>query len=206
VGKSLISKRRGTCHPIATHLTDQWSARRGKPLRRAMSQSCPRSYPEDGEAEVRAAFASVMPVRVIDDKARAVADRLFFETGRAVHRAGEGAPYTGLKPAGTPVSRVIPIAEDAVGTGSAERLIAYLSGVLREELSTRLGRVRGLARTGIEQSLMAGGTWRPCWGSRCMPLRPESAADPGRSPAISPSASQSSTAAAGGLQGTPFRR
>jgi len=101
--------------------------------------------PEDGEAEVRAAFTSVMPVRAIDDKARAVADRLFFETVVRVHRAGEGAPYTGLRPAGTPVSPVIPIAEDAVATGSAERLIAYLSGVLREELSNRLGIVEALA-------------------------------------------------------------
>jgi hypothetical protein len=33
-----------------------------------------------------------MPVRAIDDKARAVADRLFFETVVRVHRAGEGAP------------------------------------------------------------------------------------------------------------------
>jgi hypothetical protein len=101
--------------------------------------------PEDGEAEVQAAFASVMPVRAMNDQARAVADRLFFETVVRVHRAGEGAPYTGLKPADTPVSPVIPIAEDAVATGSTEQLIAYLSRELREELSNRLGIVKALA-------------------------------------------------------------
>src|SRR5512133_1535256 len=101
--------------------------------------------PEDGEAEVRAAFASVMPVRAMDDKARAVADRLFFETVVRVHRAGEGAPYTGLKPAGTPVSPVIPIAEDAVATGSTERLVSYLTGVLQDELNKRLEKVAALA-------------------------------------------------------------
>jgi Family of unknown function (DUF6448) len=94
---------------------------------------------------MRSTFASVMAVRAMDDKARAVADRLFFETAVRVYRTGEGAPYTGLKPAGTPVSRVIPIAEDAVATGSTERLIAYLSEVLREELSNRLGIVKALA-------------------------------------------------------------
>lgn len=101
--------------------------------------------PEEGEADVRAAFDAVMPVHAMGDQARAVADRLFFETVVRIHRAGEGAPYTGLKPSGTPVGPVIPIAEEAVATGSTERLNAYLSDVLREELSTRLGIVNALA-------------------------------------------------------------
>jgi hypothetical protein len=67
--------------------------------------------PERDEEDVRAAFTAVMPVRAIGDQARVVADQLFFETVVRIHRAGEGAPYTGLKPSGTPVSPVIPIAE-----------------------------------------------------------------------------------------------
>jgi hypothetical protein len=42
---------------------------------------------------------------------REVADRHFFETVVRLHRAGEGAPYTGLKPAGLDVGPVIPVAE-----------------------------------------------------------------------------------------------
>jgi Family of unknown function (DUF6448) len=57
--------------------------------------------PESGEAEVRSAFKKVLRAREADDQAaREVADLYFFETVVRVHRAGEGAPYTGLKPAG----------------------------------------------------------------------------------------------------------
>jgi Family of unknown function (DUF6448) len=70
--------------------------------------------PERDEADVRSAFTDVTRVRAMGDEARAVADRFFFETVVRVHRAGEGASYTGLKPAGTPVSPVIPIAEEAL--------------------------------------------------------------------------------------------
>ena len=61
--------------------------------------------PEQGEAEVKDVFQSTLRVRQLDDEAREVADRLFFETVVRVHRAGEGAPYTGLKPAGLSFDR-----------------------------------------------------------------------------------------------------
>jgi Family of unknown function (DUF6448) len=101
--------------------------------------------PERDEEDVRAAFTAVMPVRAMGDQARVVADQLFFETVVRIHRAGEGAPYTGLKPSGTAVSPVIPIAEEAIATGSTDRLTTYLIGVLQDELSRRLSRVSTLA-------------------------------------------------------------
>src|SRR5512139_1297088 len=94
--------------------------------------------PVDGEAEVRAMFDRVMPVRGLGPDARETADLLFFETVVRVHRAGEGAPYTGLKPAGLPVGPVIPLAESAVEEGSADRLADFLCATLREELERRL--------------------------------------------------------------------
>jgi hypothetical protein len=100
--------------------------------------------PERDEPDVRAAFTAVMPVRAMGEQARAVADRWFFETVVRIHRAGEAAPYTGLKPAGSPVSPVIPIAEEAIATVSTKRLAAYLTDVLQDELSKRLERVSAL--------------------------------------------------------------
>jgi Family of unknown function (DUF6448) len=64
--------------------------------------------PEQGEAEVKDVFQSTLQGRQLDDETREVADRLFFETVVRVHRAGEGAPYTGLKPAGLSFGPVIP--------------------------------------------------------------------------------------------------
>jgi hypothetical protein len=99
----------------------------------------------DGEAEVRAAFERALPVRDLGPEARETADQLFFETVVRVHRAGEGAPYTGLKPAGLSVGPVIPLAERAVEEDSSEQLADFLSDTLREELKHRLHHVHDLA-------------------------------------------------------------
>ena len=101
--------------------------------------------PEEAEDEVRATFARVQPARALGGPAREVADRFFFETVVRLHRAGEGAPYTGLKPAGMDVGPVIPIAERAIETGSATMVVNYLTRVLDEELNARMDTVRSLA-------------------------------------------------------------
>lgn len=51
----------------------------------------------DSETEVRAAFQHALEVRALSPEAQHLADRYFFETLVRVHRAGEGAPYTGLR-------------------------------------------------------------------------------------------------------------
>jgi Family of unknown function (DUF6448) len=50
---------------------------------------------------------------------REVADRYFFETVVRVHRAAEGASFTGLKPAGLDVGPIIPVAERAIESDDA---------------------------------------------------------------------------------------
>lgn len=55
----------------------------------------------DDEPELKAAFAKARDVRKLNPEAQALADNYFFETLVRIHRAAEGAPYTGLKPAGT---------------------------------------------------------------------------------------------------------
>lgn len=102
--------------------------------------------PADGEPEVRTAFDRALPVRDLGPGARETADLLFFETVVRIHRAGEGAPYTGLKPAGLPVGPVIPLAERAVEEESAAQLAGFLGDVLRDELEHRLQVVHELAR------------------------------------------------------------
>jgi hypothetical protein len=103
--------------------------------------------PEEGEDEIRAMFHAVVPVRALGGAAREVADRLFLETVVRVHRAGEGAPYTGLKPAGVSTGPVIPLAERAITTGSPAPVADFLAGELQGELERRLGQVKELAAT-----------------------------------------------------------
>jgi hypothetical protein len=56
-----------------------------------------------------------------------MADMYFFETLVRIHRAGEGAPYTGLKPAGRDLGPVIPAADKAIEDGSIEALVKLLT-------------------------------------------------------------------------------
>lgn len=103
--------------------------------------------PADGEAEVIAAFEKVMKVRDSDGAVtRQVANDYFFETVVRVHRAGEGAPYTGLKPAGLDVGPVIPAAERAIETESPDQLIQLLTEGVRAEARKRFDRMLHLKR------------------------------------------------------------
>jgi hypothetical protein len=90
--------------------------------------------PKEGEAEVIRAFEKAIPLRNDGAVAREVADLYFFETVVRIHRAGEGAPYTGLKPAGLSEGPVIPVAEKAIETGSPDELVNLLCEVVREEV------------------------------------------------------------------------
>ncbi len=101
--------------------------------------------PAEGEQEVRAMFGRVMSARDLGSAAREIADELFFETVVRVHRAAEGAPFTGLKAAGLSVGPVIPVAERAVAEGSADPVVALLADVLRDELDGRMRRIREFA-------------------------------------------------------------
>ncbi len=65
------------------------------------------------EAELRNAFARALAVRAAGGDAQALAATWFFETAVRLHRAGEGEPFTGLKPAGRDLGPAIPAADRA---------------------------------------------------------------------------------------------
>jgi hypothetical protein len=100
--------------------------------------------PQD-EAEVRHAYEHVQKVRGLGGDAAALADRYFFETVVRVHREGEGAPYTGLKPAGTDLGQGVPATDRSLETGSSEELRhllhrmvdARLNGLYNDALGKR---------------------------------------------------------------------
>jgi hypothetical protein len=94
--------------------------------------------PAEGETEVRSAFDQTVAIRDQSPEVGEIADRWFFENVVRVHRAGEGAPYTGLKPAGLSAGPVIPIAERALETGSGDELIGVLSDIVAEQVKHRL--------------------------------------------------------------------
>ena len=100
--------------------------------------------PKRGEAEVREAFDAALRIRDLGPAVRDVADLHFFETLVRVHRAGEGAPFTGLKPAGLDHGPVIPVAERAIEIGSPDELVDLLTSRVQEELRDRFAHILAL--------------------------------------------------------------
>lgn len=84
-----------------------------------------------GEEEIERAFKQTLAVRKLGRDAKELADRYFFETVVRVHRAGEGAAYTGLKPAGYKIDPAIVAADKALQEGNVEAVLK----VLKEEVT-----------------------------------------------------------------------
>ncbi len=93
--------------------------------------------PAEAEGEIKAAFAQSMKVRTLGPEAKSLADRAFVETTVRLHRAGEGAAYTGLKPAGIDYGPAIPAAERAIASGNLAEIRALLGGELEHGLHAR---------------------------------------------------------------------
>jgi hypothetical protein len=97
--------------------------------------------PAEAEAEVEQAFALAVEVEALAPEAKRLADEWFFENVVRIHRAGEGAPYTGLKPAGLGHGPVVPVAERAIETGSVEELVGLLTRMLEQAVRERFAGV-----------------------------------------------------------------
>src|SRR6185503_10023888 len=81
---------------------------------------------KEDERDIRDAFQKARSVRVSGGQAKDLADAYFFETLVRVHRAGEGAPYTGLKPAGT-IEPPVAAADKAIESGNLGGLAKLIS-------------------------------------------------------------------------------
>lgn len=78
------------------------------------------------EAEIRRVFQQASTVRKAGGDAQRLADTHFFETLVRIHRAGEGAPYTGLKQAGA-VAPPVAAGDKAIATGQLQPLARLIS-------------------------------------------------------------------------------
>ncbi len=77
---------------------------------------------KEDEAEIKELFKKTLTVRAAGPEAKELADLYFLETLVRIHRAGEGQPYTGLKPGGQPEPAVVE-SDKALETGKAADLI-----------------------------------------------------------------------------------
>jgi hypothetical protein len=96
------------------------------------------------EKEIKEAFRHTLQVRVLSPEAEQLADQYFFETLVRIHRSGEGMPFTGLKPAGTPVNEKILAADKAIAVGNLSPLTDLVPKEEQAELKKRFDKVMSL--------------------------------------------------------------
>ena len=106
------------------------------------------------EKEIRDAFKNTLAVRGKSPEAKALADMYFFETLVRIHRAGEGAPYSGLQPAGT-VEPPIAAADKALETGKVDELLNDTTKAIAEGIRHRFAKAIA-ARKHADDNVEAG--------------------------------------------------
>ena len=98
----------------------------------------------ENESELTDVFKLALKVRGLGPEARELADRHLFETLVRLHRSGEGMPFTGIKPSGTPIDKKILAADRALASGNLAPLEKLVPLERVPELRERFARARGL--------------------------------------------------------------
>ena len=88
------------------------------------------------EKEIKDAFQKTLVVRAKGAEAKELADMYFFETLVRIHRAGEGAPYTGLKP-GEAIDPAVALADKALESGKVDKLVDVLTKAMANGIRER---------------------------------------------------------------------
>lgn len=109
---------------------------------------------KEDEAEIKDLFERTLIVRSKGKEAQELADMYFFETLVRIHRAGEGAPYTGLKP-GEVVDPAVALADKALANGSVDKLVDVLTKAMANGIRERF---RNASKTQVhaDESVAAG--------------------------------------------------
>jgi hypothetical protein len=92
---------------------------------------------KEHEGEIREAFDLTVKARSKGPEVHAMADIYFFETLVRIHREGEGAPYTGVKPAGTDPGEAVRAADRSLEIGSVDQLATSAAKHIEDNIRKR---------------------------------------------------------------------
>ena len=98
----------------------------------------------DNETEIKEAFLLTMKVRKLGVDAQNLADKYFFETIVRLHRSGEGVPFTGVKPSGTPIDEKVLAADKSIENGNLSPLKDLVPKEILPELEVRFNKALSL--------------------------------------------------------------
>ncbi|MBM2813901.1 MAG: putative exported protein [Ignavibacteria bacterium] len=110
---------------------------------------------KESEKEITTLFERTMKLRSLNEDTKEMADMYFFETLVRIHRAAEGAPYTGLKPAGTAKSHAIELTDGALDSGSSDELLTHLTEAIMTNVKMKYQRASE-AQKKKDESIEAG--------------------------------------------------
>jgi hypothetical protein len=96
---------------------------------------------KEEENEIKVLFNKTLSVRKQGKEAKELADMYFFETLVRIHRAGEGAPYTGLKP-GEAVEPSVAEADKALQSGSDDNLVRLVTDAAAKGIRERFEKAK----------------------------------------------------------------
>lgn len=97
--------------------------------------------PAASEAEIKDVFSQIMKVRVLNNDAKDLADKYFFDTLVRIHRNGEGVAFTGVKPVGTPIDEKVKAADKSIEVGNLAPLKGLVPKDDMPELTERFKKV-----------------------------------------------------------------
>jgi len=89
------------------------------------------------EAAIQSAFDQARAGRTAGGAEREKAERRFFEAFVRIHRAGEGAPYTGIKPAGAAIDPGVRAADRSLEAGSVSEVQQLLTDAVQSGLQRK---------------------------------------------------------------------
>lgn len=100
---------------------------------------------QEQEAEIISLFRKTYDLKSGDKEVYEIVKKHFLETLVRLHRETEGAPYTGLKPAGT-TKMIIQLSDKAISAGSVDDLVGRLNNHIEKIVREKYLKVAALSK------------------------------------------------------------
>lgn len=98
----------------------------------------------DHEAEISRLFDKTVALKDQDEEVYGIVERHFLETLVRYHRETEGAPFTGLKPAGA-ITPIIQLADNSIENKEVTGLLTDLGHHIQEVITEKFNKVTALS-------------------------------------------------------------
>ena len=98
---------------------------------------------KEQEQEITSLFNKTYKLRGGDKEVYQIVEKHFLETLVRLHRETEGAPYTGLKPAGT-TKMIVVLSDKAIDSKSVDDLVGKLNGHIEKVVREKFNHVNAL--------------------------------------------------------------